>query len=201
MIRKLSISLFSALMFLVASPAMANGPLKIEKTAGLQFDQTASPLSPEGVDLFGKKKRKNTFALGAVIGGPTGFGGRAVLRLGRFGIAADASTKKSIRLDNGLKVGATVVKADARLYGKGLLSRLVRPYIFGGATAMIANFSEFEPTKESLMFADAGVGGGIKLGRLEINGEAGLAIPVNSQENFTKGLDVFGSVAILFWLF
>ena len=200
MMRKLSISLFSALMLLLAAPAMANGPEKIEQTVGLKFDQVASPLSPEGVDLFGKKRRKNTFALGAVFGGPTGFGGRAVLRLGRFGIAADASGK-NVRLDNGLKVGATVVKADARLYGKGILSKLVRPYIFGGATALIADFSEFEPTKEAIMFADAGVGGGIKLGRLEINGEAGLAIPVDTHANFQTGVDVFGSVAILFWLF
>lgn len=159
----------------------------------------------EMADLFKKKRKKkrkkrrkkNTLAIGLVAGGPVGFGGRVVFRPSRLAIAGDIAYSR-IRTDNGPLIGAMTAKIDARFYSKGIIARLLRPYIFAGATMVRGPFDETTP--QSVFSMDAGLGGGIKLWRLEINAEAGMLIPVNSVEAYKPRFGVFGNVGVLIWL-
>ena len=191
-------ALMLGLVFTQDLQATNSGPIKAG--TGLFFAApTATSLSTSTSPfIFGKKKKKKTFAAGLVVGGPTGIGARVIFRPSRLGVALDGTFSK-IRTDAGPKVDAFTVKADARMYSKGLLAKLLRTYMFGGVTMSRGKFDESQP--ETVMRVDAGIGGGIKLWRLSFNAEAGLLVPIKGVPDFTPGLDVFGSIAIMWWLF
>jgi hypothetical protein len=150
-------------------------------------------------DIFKRKKKHKAklFAAGAVIGNPVGFGGRVIFRPSRLAAAGDIAYNR-IRTDRGILTHAMVLKADARFYSDGFIAKLLRPYVFGGMTMQRGNFSEVKA--ESVFAADAGIGGGIKLWRLEINGEIGILVPVKQVETYKPGLGAFANIGIMFWL-
>ena len=153
--------------------------------------------------LGGKKKKKkrdkaNFLAAGVVIGTPVGFGGRVIVRPSRLAVAGDIAYNR-IRTDNGTMVNALVLKTDARLYAKGFIAKLLRPYVFGGMYLQRGNFNEATP--ESVFAADTGLGAGIKLWHLEINAEAGLTIPIRQVDSYRPGFGAFANVGIMYWLF
>lgn len=150
-------------------------------------------------DIFKRKKKRKarTLAAGAVIGTPVGFGGRMIFRPTRLAVAGDIAYNR-VRTDRGLMANALVLKADARWYSDGFIAKLLRPYVFGGMTLQRGNFNEQQV--QSVFAADAGIGGGIKLWRLELNGEVGILVPVRQVETYRPGLGAFANVGILFWL-
>ncbi len=176
---------------------LATGPEKLVKTG----------LSAEGncfcnqETIFGKKRRKKRkkkfVAAGLVVGGPVGVGGRLIVRPSRLAFVGDIAYNR-IRSDQGVMTNSIATKFDARLYGKGLLAKLLRPYIFGGVSMQRGQFNE--SFNQSVFSADAGVGGGIKLWRLEVNAEAGLLLPIKQIEAYRPGLNVFANVGIMIWL-
>ncbi len=145
-----------------------------------------------------RRKKKRTFAVGVVVGSPAGLGGRAILRIKNVGLAGDIAYNR-IRSDSGPLVNAFVTKLDARFYRKGLLGKLLRVYVFGGATLQRGRWDDVN--YQSAIQIDAGIGGGIKLWRLSINGEAGLLIPAVKLENYNPGFGVFANLAVMVWLF
>jgi hypothetical protein len=154
-------------------------------------------------DLFNKRKKKKkhkakTFAAGVVVGTPVGFGGRVIFRPSRLAVAGDIAYNR-IRTDKGLLTNAMVLKLDARFYGKGLFAKLLRPYIFTGMTMQRGNFNESQV--QSVYAVDAGVGGGVKLWRLEVNGEVGILIPVRGVETYKPSFGAFANVGVMWWLF
>lgn len=144
-----------------------------------------------------KRRRKNTFAVGLVAGGPVGFGARGVFRLDRIGVAADVAYNR-IRDDDGDMVNAFAMKADFRLYSKGILAKLVRPYTFIGVTTQRGRFDE--GMAQSVYLMDGGIGAGVKLWRLEIGAEAGVLIPFRQLDTYRPGLGAFVNANILLWL-
>ncbi len=152
--------------------------------------------------LFGDKKKKrkkanHVLAVGAVIGDPVGFGGRVIFRPTRLAVAGDIAYNR-IRTDRGPIANALVMKADARYYSKGVIAKLLRPYVFAGATIQRGNFSETKV--ESVFAADTGIGAGIKLWVLEVNGEVGILVPVKQTATYRPGLGAFANVGIMFWI-
>lgn len=145
-----------------------------------------------------RRKKKRTFAVGVVVGSPAGLGGRAILRVKNIGIAGDIAYNR-IRSDSGPLVNALVTKIDARFYRKGLLGKLLRVYAFGGATIQRGRWDEVN--YRSALQIDTGIGGGIKLWRLSVNGEVGLLIPAIKPDNYDPGFGVFANVAVMLWLF
>ncbi|MEM7040296.1 MAG: hypothetical protein AAF570_25235, partial [Bacteroidota bacterium] len=133
------------------------------------------------------------------VGGPVGVGGRVVFRPTRLGVAADIAYNR-VRTDQGPLVGTFTAKVDARLYTKGLLSKLIRPYFFGGVMVQRGQFDQETSIAESVYAFDTGLGGGIKLWRLEINGEVGLALPVKGVEAYRPNVNVFANLGVLVWL-
>lgn len=188
--------------FAMPLQAQLSAAQELSSAPGLVLGQQAVD-SWDSPTIFGKgkkkKRKKNTLAVGAVIGGPVGFGGRVVFRPTRLAIAADIAYNR-VRTDLGPLVGSVALKADARLYSKGLISKLLRPYIFGGVTMQRGDFDPENISMESVYALDAGIGGGIKLFRLEINGEVGIMAPWHQPETFRPGLDLFANIGILFWL-
>jgi hypothetical protein len=150
--------------------------------------------------FFGKKKKKHkakVLAAGVVIGDPVGFGGRVIFRPSRLAVSGDIAYNR-LRTDRGLMTNAMVLKADARYYADGFLAKVLRPYVFAGAFMQRGNFNE--STVESVFAADTGVGAGIKLWRLELNGEIGVLIPVKQTETYRPGLGAFANIGIMVWL-
>lgn len=144
-----------------------------------------------------RRRKKNTLAVGLVAGGPIGFGGRVIFRPTRLAVAADIAYNR-LRTDQGPMVNAMTAKIDARLYSKGFIARLLRTYLFVGGTMQRGNFSD--GLTQSVWQMDAGIGGGIKLWRLEINGEVGLLIPVSGVDAYQPRFNVFGNVGVMIWL-
>ena len=91
------------------------------------------------------------------------------------------------------------MKLDARWYGKGFFAKILRPYIFTGMTMQRGNWDE--PKAQSVFAVDAGVGGGVKLWRLEVNGEVGILIPVKGTEAYKPSFGAFANVGVMWWLF
>lgn len=145
-----------------------------------------------------RRRKKRTLAVGVVMGGPAGFGGRGIFRIKNFGVAADLTWGR-VRTDAGPRVGAFTTKIDARFYRKGLLGKLLRVYAFGGATIQRGMWDETNTS--SAVQIDAGVGGGIKLWSISINAEVGVLAPAVKPENYNPGFGVFGNVAVMLWLF
>lgn len=181
-----------------AMPSLAFGPT-------LALDTESDELGLDSEDWFKKKKKKkrkhhkrNTFAIGAVSGGPLGFGGRTVLRVGMFGIAGDFAYNR-IRNDYGLKVDALAMKVDARLYSNKLIGKLLRTYTFAGMTSQRGRFDG--TVGQSVYSMDAGFGAGIKLWKLEVAAEAGVLIPVRQVEAYRPGFGAFVNASVLVWLF
>jgi hypothetical protein len=211
--RNLLIAFMGLSMLLIAPGLFAQ--LRADSQARLAFSSTdfsedysewdgLGMQDHEMADMFKKKRKKrkkrrkkNTLAIGLVAGGPVGFGGRVVFRPSRLAVAGDIAYSR-IRTDNGPLIGAMTAKIDARFYSKGIIARLLRPYIFAGATMQRGQFNEVSP--ESVFYMDAGVGGGIKLWRLEINAEVGMLIPALAVEAYQPRLGVFGNVGVLIWL-
>jgi hypothetical protein len=158
----------------------------------------------DSYDLFDKRKKKKkkhknrTFAVGAVIGTPVGFGGRVIFRPTRLAVAGDIAYNR-IRTDRGLLTNAIVLKADARYYADGFIAKMLRPYVFAGMTMQRGNFNEEKV--ESVFAADAGVGAGVKIWKLEVNAEAGILVPIRGTEAYDPGFGAFANVGIMFWLF
>jgi hypothetical protein len=191
-----------------ALPALAFGPgLMLQSASGNALSAERSGFQASGIDMAElrrrkkkrrrKRRRKNTLAVGAVAGGPVGFGGRVVFRPSRLAFAGDIAYNR-LRTDNGPLVGALTTKLDARIYSKGLIARLLRTYLFAGGTMQRGEFQEGR--MQSVWQMDAGIGGGLKLWRLEINGEVGLLIPVSGVEAYQPRFNVFGNVGVLIWL-
>lgn len=162
---------------------------------------SSSILFDKGVKKKKKKKRRSsphTLGAGVVFGGATGLGGRAVFKPGIVAIAFDASADR-VKTDDGTRVWSSLMKVDGRLYGRGLLDQLVHPYLFLGVGMQRGKFAE--ETASTAWLGDIGLGAEVKFGRLGINGEAGLMVPVKSAINFRPGVDFYGGVAIMWWLF
>ncbi len=156
----------------------------------------------DSYDFFDKRKKKKkhknkTLAVGAVIGTPVGFGGRVIFRPTRLAVSGDIAYNR-IRTDRGLLTNAIVLKADARYYADGFVAKLLRPYVFAGMTMQRGNFNE--ESIQSVFAADAGVGAGIKIWKLEVNAEAGILVPVRGTEAYSPGFGAFANVGIMFWL-
>ena len=153
----------------------------------------------------GKKKRKRKrrrrspdfLGAGVVFGGATGLGGRVVMKPGIVALAFDASMDR-VKTEDGTRVWSSVMKLDGRLYGRGLLDQLVHPYLFAGAAMQRGRFEGEEASTAWL--GDIGLGAELKFGRLGVNGEVGLLVPVKSAINFRPGLDFYGGVALMWWL-
>lgn len=181
----------------VTTPGLAFGPT-------LALDTESDALGLDSEDWFKKKKKKrkhhkrNTFAIGAVSGGPLGFGGRTVFRIGIFGIAGDFAYNR-IRNDYGLKVDALAMKVDARLYSNKLIGKILRTYTFAGMTSQRGRFDG--AVGQSVYSMDAGFGAGIKLWKLEVAAEAGVLIPVRQLEAYRPGFGAFVNASVLVWLF
>jgi hypothetical protein len=189
------------LLFLGMATHVQAQPLATQAlvVTGLQAEGNCFCNPAEG--LFGKRKKKHKaklFAIGAVVGAPVGFGGRVIVRPTRLAFAGDIAFNR-LRTDLGPMVNAVVVKADARYYSKGIISKLLRPYIFTGLTMQRGRFDETQV--QSVYALDAGVGAGIKLWRLEINGEAGILLPVRQVQAYRPGLGVLANVGVMWWLF
>lgn len=170
--------------------------------AGLHFDASLGQAGPG--DWFKKRRkkrrrrRKRTLAVGAVVGGPVGLGGRAVFRLGQIGVSGDLAYNR-IRTDNGPLVDAFTSKVDARFYSKGFFGKLLRFYVFAGTTMQRGRWDG--TNMRSAFFLDGGLGGGIKLWRLSFNAEAGLLIPARGVTNYQPRFGAFANLAVLIWLF
>ena len=194
----------------LAQPASAVSPLNSGSgpelvgssphTPGLVFNSHVSNADP--LDFLKRKRRKRrrkrTLAVGAVVGGPVGLGARGLLRLGSFGISGDLAYNR-IRSDAGPLVSAFTSKIDARFYSKSFFGKLLRFYVFGGATLQRGKWDEV--VTQSAFLMDAGLGGGIKISRISVNAEAGLLIPAVQLESYKPGFGVFANIAILLWLF
>lgn len=182
----------------IAAPA-STGTLNFDEAGNVNPNPLLVAGGPTSPYLFGKKKKRKSrlLAVGVVLGGPVNLGGRALLKIGRFGVAADAAFKK-IRLDTGPRIGILALKVDGRIYGKGFLARLMHPYLFGGATIQHGDFDS--EIAESVIQGDAGLGLGIRLGRLEIGGQAGVLIPLRRADNYQPGLNVFANLSAMFWI-
>lgn len=193
--KKFPFSLFVLILGLLPIFAKAETSPKLVET-GLRAEGNCFC---QDIDIFGKKKKKKfkTVAAGLVIGGPVGVGGRIVFRPSRLAVVGDIAYNR-LRSDAGQMTSAIVTKTDLRLYGKGLLGKLLRPYIFGGVMMQRGAFEEGKT--QSVFLADTGVGGGIKLWRLEVNAEAGLLVPFKQIEAYRPGLNVFANVGILIWI-
>lgn len=194
--------LLSMACFASSTPG-ATGPQK----AGLAFAEAyhmneKAPAFGEALDFEAwkrrKRRKKRTLAVGVVVGAPAGLGARGIFRFKTFGVAGDIAYNR-VRSDSGPLVNTLVSKLDARFYRKGLLGKLLRVYVFGGATMQRGRWDANK--MESAFQIDAGIGGGIKLWSLSINAEAGLLIPAVSPENFNPGFGVFANVAVMAWLF
>lgn len=189
---------------MASATPVETGPQK----AGLAFADTyqvdkissslSQPLDFEAWKRRKRRKKKRTLAVGVVVGAPAGLGARGIFRLKTFGIAGDIAYNR-VRSDSGPLVNTLVSKLDARFYRKGLLGKLLRVYVFGGATMQRGKWDTMN--MESAFQIDAGIGGGIKLWSISINAEAGLLIPAISPENFNPGFGVFANVAVMAWLF
>lgn len=168
----------------------SNGGPEYRTEAKVAFD------SQEGPAIFKRKKKKiKPLGIGLVAGQPMGFGGRITIQPGRFAINGDFGFK-NVRSDSGLKVGVGVIKLDARYYAGGLFGALLRPYAFGGLTMLRG---KFELSPESQLNLDAGVGAGIRLGKIGIDVEAGLLAPAYQPESFTTGIKGFTNVSVMYW--
>lgn len=167
---------------------------------GLAFSSVSS--QDAGFDFWKRKRRKRrrkrTLAVGVVVGGPVGLGGRGLLRLGSFGISGDLAYNR-IRSDSGPLVDAFTSKIDARFYSKSFFGKLLRFYVFGGATLQRGKWDEV--VTQSAFLLDAGLGGGIKISRISVNAEAGLLIPAVQLDAYKPGFGVFANVGVLLWLF
>lgn len=194
--------LFLLVLALLGSEMRANGPEIVPSEPKLF--QTG--LTAEGNDFFGtfdkrkrkKRKRNRTFAAGLVVGAPAQLGLRVVLRPTRLAVAGDIGWSR-LRNDFGTLTDITTIKLDARYYGDQFLAKLVRFYVLGGATIRSGKFNE--TSTETLFAANAGLGGGIKLWKLEVNAEAGLMVPINTSTHYDQRFGVFSNIGILFWLF
>ncbi len=144
-----------------------------------------------------RKRKKRTLAIGVVVGNPAGLGGRAILRIKNVGLAGDIAYNR-IRSDSGPLVNSVVTKLDARFYRRGLLGKLLRVYGFGGVTMQNGKWDGVN--NQSALQIDAGIGGGIKLWQLSINGEIGLLIPAVKPTNYDPGFGVFANIAVMLWL-
>lgn len=150
----------------------------------------------EAPEIFKRKKKKvKPLGIGLVAGQPMGFGGRVTFQPSRFALNGDFGFKQ-VRTDSGLKVAVGVIKVDARYYAGGLVGALVRPYAFGGLTMLRGKF-DLRP--ESQLNLDAGVGAGIRLGKIGIDVEAGLMAPAYQPESFTTGIKGFTNVSVMYW--
>lgn len=191
-------------LLLVGMPGEAEAQLKDQagSRAGLFFADCEVEEGP--FDWMNKRKRKRrrkrnrTLALGAVVGGPVGFGGRAILRLGSLGVAGDLAYNR-IRTDSGPLVDAFTSKLDLRLYSSSFFGKLLRFYVFGGASMHRGYWDGLN--RQSVLFVDGGVGGGIKLWRLSFNAEAGLLLPARGVSNYQPRFGAFANVAVMLWLF
>ena len=202
------------LALLIPISSNANGPVTTDdhgpRTAGLAFANVqdgSSDVFSAGLGLGSeldawkrrrRRKKKRTFAVGVVVGNPAGLGGRAILRIKNFGIAGDIAYNR-VRSDSGPLVDALVTKIDARFYRPGLLGKLLRVYVFGGATMQSGRWDEVN--FDTAVQIDVGIGGGIKLWRLSINGEVGMLIPAVKPVNYDPGFGVFANLAVMVWLF
>lgn len=194
--KKFQILLLMFSMSVLPLIGLASGPEKLVQT-GLQAEGNCF-CSQE--TIFGKKRKKHKkkfLAAGLVVGGPVGLGGRIIIRPSRLAVVGDIAYNR-VRSDQGVMTNAIATKVDARLYGKGLLGKLLRPYVFGGLSMQRGRFDEM--VTQSVFAADAGVGGGIKLWRLEVNAEAGLLVPIKQIEAYRPGLNVFANIGIMIWL-
>jgi hypothetical protein len=198
---KMQLKLILVLMAIGLSSTMQAQPLVTQTLAVTGLRAQGNCFCNPAESIFGKKKKRkkanHVMAVGAVIGDPVGFGGRVIFRPTRLAVAGDIAYNR-IRTDKGLLTNALVVKADARYYSDGLIAKLLRPYVFAGATMQRGNFDE---TKiESVFAADAGVGIGIKIWVLELNGEVGVLLPVKQTATYRPGLGAFANVGIMFWV-
>lgn len=197
-----AVVLFWGLFLLGIAPRLAAQPLAVQGASITGIGVQGNCFCGEN-GLFGDKKKKkkrdkaNFLAVGAVIGDPVGFGGRVVVRPARLAVAGDIAYNR-IRTDQGLLISAMVLKADARYYSKGFIAKLLRPYTFAGVTMQRGKFDE--ERMESVLAADAGIGAGIKLWHLEINGEVGILVPFKQSDVYKPGLGAFANIGILFWL-
>jgi hypothetical protein len=197
------------LLILMVVPSM-QAQLRADSRARLEFspgELSVNQVEWEGTHLQGnsmtdlfkkrKKRKRNTLALGLVAGGPVGFGGRVVFRPSRLAVAGDIAYSR-IRTDDGPLIGAMTAKIDARFYSKGFIARLLRTYAFAGMTVHRGRFNEV--ASQSVLLVDGGIGGGIKLWRLEINAEVGLLVPAIRVEAYKPRLGVFANVGVLIWV-
>ncbi len=191
-------------LFPNTSQATNTGP----RTAGLAFAETLSPTvslldQTSSADLEAwkrrrRRKKKNTFAVGVVVGSPVGLGARAIFRIKNFGIAGDIAYNR-IRSDGGPLVNALVTKVDARFYRRGLLGKLLRVYALGGVTMQHGFWDEVN--YQTAIQINAGIGGGIKLWRISVNGEVGVLIPAVKPANYNPGFGAFANIGVMLWLF
>lgn len=176
----------------------------------LQFEMEPVQLG-EPILLFdkGKKKKRrrrgrrrkpspHVLGAGVVLGGATGLGGRVVLKPGIVALAFDASANR-VKTEDGVRVWTSMMKLDGRLYGRGLLDQLVHPYLFAGLALQRGKFED--EVASTAYLGDLGLGAELKFGRIGVNGEVGLMVPLKSAINFRPGLDFYGGVAIMLWLF
>lgn len=186
----------------MAGLALKAQPVATQSLSMIGLNAPGNTFCTAEYDFLGKKKKKkhkaNFLAAGVVIGTPVGFGGRVIVRPSRLAAAGDIAYNR-IRTDNGTMVNALVLKTDARWYAKGFIAKLLRPYVFGGMYMQRGAFNESTP--ESVFAADTGIGAGIKLWHLEINGEVGLTIPIRQVEDYRPGFGAFANVGIMYWLF
>lgn len=180
----ISVLMLPSLLFATGN----EGPIRTQ--AGLEFSKTDAP------EIFRRKKKKvKPLGIGLVAGQPTGFGARVIFQPSRFAVSGDFGFK-NVRSDSGLKVGVGVIKVDARYYADGIFGALLRPYVFGGLTMLTG---KFELGRESQMNLDAGVGAGIRLGKIGIDAEAGLMAPAYQPESYTTGVRGFTNISVIFW--
>lgn len=207
--KKLVTGIVGMLVLVFLLPTSVKGTDTGPRKAGLAFGQVEQPAFSVldigyGSDLDAwkrrrrRKKKKRTLAIGVVVGSPVGLGGRAILRIKNLGFAGDIAYNR-IRSDSGPLVNALVTKLDARFYRKGLLGKLLRVYVFGGATIQRGRWDDVN--YKSALQIDTGIGGGIKLWSISINGEVGLLIPAIKPTNYDPGFGVFANLGIMLWLF
>ena len=185
---------------------MATNPGPGTHKAGLAFSGAVDYDFVDGHDIWDWKKRRRkrrrkrnrTFGVGAVIGGPTNIGARALLKLRYVGISGDF-TYQRLRSDPGPLVDVFTTKADLRLYSKSFFGRIFRFYVFGGTTLQHGRWDG--ENMQTAVLLDAGAGAGIKLWRLSINAEAGLLLPAKELPTYNPGFGAFANVAVMLWLF
>jgi len=202
----LSACFWVVLCCLTTSALHASGPVRT--TPGLAFSSSVEDGSPlqftfdRGKKKKKKKKRRkgspHILGAGVVLGGATGLGGRVVLKPGIVGAAFDMSMDR-VRTDDGTRVWTSVMRMDGRLYGRGLLDQLVHPYLLAGVVLQRGKFEE--ETASTAWSGDIGLGAELKFGRIGVNGEVGMLVPVKSAINFKPGFDFYGGVAVMWWLF